>query len=191
MSCSDKLCLWNILGLQGALLSHFVKPIYLDFVIIGDDFDLESSTRALVKRLSNFKFDEYFISKGFKNSTKTIIVQQAKGISLKMGSPADSSLFWFKGRPKTCSIILGFKKGSRRPKSDEPFGLSLQSPLSRQFIFEKLHKVLRPESRESYFEEKISSSDYQRAKKELFSYEVFKGWIVRNDRIKIFRDSLQ
>lgn len=190
MSCSDKLCLWNIVGLQGALLSQLVSPIYLTSIIIGDDFDLESSTRALVNRLSNFEFDEYFISKGFRNSTKTLIIQKANNLGLKTGKSDDASIFWYKGLPSIGTIILGFKKGSCRPKKDKPFGLPLQSPLSRQYIFEKMHKVLVPNSSESYIEEKILAKDYQRAKKLLFSHEVFQGWIVQNDAIKIFRDTL-
>lgn len=35
MSCSDKLLLWNMVGLQGALLTHFVKPIYMNSLTIG------------------------------------------------------------------------------------------------------------------------------------------------------------
>ncbi len=52
MSCSDKLCKYNVVGVQGALLSNFIDPIYLDSIIIGGYFQKNHLSRALFDRIS-------------------------------------------------------------------------------------------------------------------------------------------
>jgi hypothetical protein len=35
MSCTDKLAAWTAIGIQGALLTHLVRPIYLASIVVG------------------------------------------------------------------------------------------------------------------------------------------------------------
>jgi double stranded RNA-specific editase B len=52
MSCSDKLCKYNVVGVQGSLLSNIMETFYLDSVIIGGYYHKNHLSRALYDRIS-------------------------------------------------------------------------------------------------------------------------------------------
>ncbi|EPY84081.1 double-stranded RNA-specific editase 1-like protein [Camelus ferus] len=55
MSCSDKMARWNVVGVQGSLLSVFVEPIYLSSIILGSLYHGDHLSRAMYQRISNIE----------------------------------------------------------------------------------------------------------------------------------------
>ncbi|XP_067936814.1 double-stranded RNA-specific adenosine deaminase-like [Watersipora subatra] len=51
MSCSDKICKWNVLGVQGTLLSDLIEPIYITSLVLGQLFNPGYLSRALCCRI--------------------------------------------------------------------------------------------------------------------------------------------
>ncbi|NXP73894.1 RED2 editase, partial [Ramphastos sulfuratus] len=53
MSCTDKIARWNILGLQGALLSSFIEPMYLHSIVVGSLYHTGHLSRVMSHRIED------------------------------------------------------------------------------------------------------------------------------------------
>ena len=59
MCCSDKIARWNVIGVQGALLSLYIEPVYFTSITIGSQFNDWHLRRAVYIRVSTIKGLQY------------------------------------------------------------------------------------------------------------------------------------
>ncbi|XP_070701052.1 double-stranded RNA-specific editase B2-like [Pempheris klunzingeri] len=55
LSCTDKMAKWSVVGVQGALLSHLVEPVYLHSLTVGTLSHTGHLGRAVARRLAAVK----------------------------------------------------------------------------------------------------------------------------------------
>lgn len=96
MSCSDKVLSWNVIGLQGALLSHFIDPIYLRSIIIGDLFNVTHLRRALFDRVQQHLQDLPFSY----NLHRPYLFESKAPDMLQTQNSTIMSFNWFSGADK-------------------------------------------------------------------------------------------
>jgi hypothetical protein len=100
MSCSDKLAAWNVCGLQGSLLSSFVRPIYLYAVVVDEFCDRGEISRALYGRLEptfgNFVNRPLILAAPFRVQSSV----HGFGGSSKGADKPPCSIAWFNWGPE-------------------------------------------------------------------------------------------
>ncbi|KAF5924243.1 hypothetical protein HPG69_007463, partial [Diceros bicornis minor] len=163
MSCSDKILRWNVLGLQGALLTHFLQPVYLKSVTLGYLFSQGHLTRAICCRVTRdgSAFEDGLRPPFIVNHPKVgrVSVYDSKRQS---GKTKETSVNWCLADGYDLEILDGTRGTVDGPRNE----LSRVSKKNIFLLFKKLcsFRYRRDLLRLSYGEAKKAARDYETAK---------------------------
>uniref|UniRef100_A0A8C7K6K8 Adenosine deaminase RNA specific n=1 Tax=Oncorhynchus kisutch TaxID=8019 RepID=A0A8C7K6K8_ONCKI len=168
MSCSDKILRWNVLGLQGALLSHFLHPIYLASITLGYLYSHGHLTRAVCCRLAR---DGEAFSKSLP-APYTLNHPEVGRVSVydstrHTGKTKESSVNWSQPDHITVEVLDGTKGKLDGPKLDV-------SRVSKSNIFRQFRSLCQQCGRQdllalpSYAQAKMAAMSFQVAKQQFF-----------------------
>ncbi|XP_032090172.1 double-stranded RNA-specific adenosine deaminase [Thamnophis elegans] len=189
MSCSDKILRWNVLGLQGALLSHFIHPVYLRSVTLGYLYSQGHLTRAICCRMS--RDGSTFASRlpapylvNHPEVGRVSVYDSAR----QTGKTKESSINWSLPDGTNVEVLDGTKGKVDGPKLDV-------SRVSKQSLFQLFRqlcvKMVREDLKKfaAYSEAKESATDYQSAKQQFFwglQEMGYGSWICKPQEEKTF-----
>eukprot|EP00537_Pseudo-nitzschia_pungens_P006514 CAMPEP_0172361746 /NCGR_PEP_ID=MMETSP1060-20121228/5533_1 /TAXON_ID=37318 /ORGANISM="Pseudo-nitzschia pungens, Strain cf. cingulata" /LENGTH=623 /DNA_ID=CAMNT_0013084109 /DNA_START=364 /DNA_END=2235 /DNA_ORIENTATION=+ len=180
-SCSDKLAKWSVLGIQGALLSRLVDPIYITGVIVGSVYSHGHICRAICCR------SDYALKISSAELHTPFEVKHPRIRHAPLQVPRSEQT---KKRGKLCynwaehdfSKIEVYNGTTGRREDGK------ESRICKKNLFESFIKLHASAAKKSYLENKAVALQYQSAKKlwKDSMRDLFGSWIKKPCEIEEF-----
>ncbi|XP_021342891.1 double-stranded RNA-specific adenosine deaminase-like [Mizuhopecten yessoensis] len=181
MSCSDKICKWNLLGMQGALLANLIKPVYFTSITLGTLYNHGHMARAMCCRLEKHCQIAY-LPDGYKVNHPLLGAVSRKEIPQRSVE-------------KSTALCINWNVSDDHPEmTDGTTGFTHSSGCGRAMVKSRLCKLELLRSykdictnagllhlvKDDYLLTKNASKQYQRCKKTLyaiFNSQAYGAWI--------------